>query len=122
MKEYSREQIAILKLASVEGIGYQHKKAIASLTDSLADLLDHPTSYLTELAKVGGDVCDKLIDLNESFDVDRFFRYLEKMEINILFEGDTEYPAELLAKEKTFLVSVSEKEELTKEQRMHGKV
>ena len=94
MKEYSKEQIAILKLASVEGIGYQHKKVIASLTDSLADLLDHPTSYLAELAKAGGDVCDKLIDLHESFDEDRFLRYLEKMEITILFEGDKEYPAE----------------------------
>ena len=96
MKEYTREQIAILKLASVEGIGYQHKLAIIALNDSLADLLDHPTRYAAELAKVGGDVLDRLADLAESFDTDRFLRYMEKTEIVAIFQGEEDYPQELM--------------------------
>ena len=92
MKEYSREQIAILKLASVEGIGYQHKQAILALSDSLADLLDHPMRFADDLGKVGGEVLDRILDLNESFDVDRFLRYLEKAEIVALFREDDDYP------------------------------
>ena len=95
MKEYSREQLAILKLASVEGIGYQHKKALAALSESLADLMERPERYRSELRTVGTDVLDKLLDINESFDENAFLRYLEKYDIVALFEGEDEYPREL---------------------------
>lgn len=94
MKEYSREQIAILKLASVEGIGYQHKKAIAAMSESLADLIDHPAEYLSELRTLGEDAFNRIADLRESFDEERFLRYMEKMGIYALFEGEEGYPAD----------------------------
>ena len=104
MKRYSREQIAIMKLLSAEGIGDQHKRKVLASVESIADLFDHPSRYVAELMAVGEGVYDKIADVAETFDEDRFLRYMETIGAVALFQGDEEYPDRLSILEDAPLV------------------
>ena len=97
--KYTKDQIAILKLLSVESIGQRQRDTILALTEHPAELFDSPARFASEFTAIGADVFDKISDVAESFDEDRFLRYLENIDTVVLFRGEDNYPQSLLVLE-----------------------
>ena len=95
MRTYTKEQIAILKLASIEEMSHRQRKAVLSVTDRLCDLFENPARFARELAAIGDIVYEKVSDVAQSFDEQRFFSYLEQIGATVVFRGDAEYPERL---------------------------
>ena len=95
MRSYTREQIAILKLTSIEGLTHRQKRAILDLTDKPQEIFDHPSRFAAEMSKIGDGLYDKITDVAESFDEDRFLRYMEHIGATALFKSDADYPERL---------------------------
>ncbi len=96
MKAYTRDQIAIIKLLSVEEMGYRQRLALTQLAHSPAELFDHLAAYRSEIASLGEGLFDKLTDLQESFDEQRFLLYMERIGAVVVFQGEEEYPDSLM--------------------------
>ncbi|MBO4478880.1 MAG: DNA-processing protein DprA [Clostridia bacterium] len=96
MKKYTKDQIAILKLLSIESLGHRQRETILALAEHPAELFETPARFAAELSKVGDGVFDKIADVAESFDEERFLRYMEKIGAVALFQGEDAYPEKLL--------------------------
>lgn len=95
MRSYTREQIALLKLASIEEISYRQRRALLALTDKPQELFDHTARFAREISEIGDALFEKIADVAESFDESRFLAYLEQIGATVLFQKDAEYPERL---------------------------
>lgn len=95
MRAFTREQIAILRLASIEEMTYRQRKAILALSDHPQEIFERPAAFADEIAAIGGNLYGKIADAAESFDEERFLRYLERIGASVLFREDPEYPERL---------------------------
>ncbi len=102
--KYTKDQIAVLKLLSVESIGQRQRESILSLTEHPAELFSAPARFAEGLTAIGADLFVKISDLAESFDEDRFLRYLESINAVALFQGEKGYPQSLSVLEDAPLV------------------
>ena len=97
MRRFTDRQLAILKLSSIEELGYRQKQAILDVTEDLAELMAHPMRFASDLAEIGDGIADKIADVSESFDENRFLRYMEHIGASAVFLGDADYPSALNA-------------------------
>lgn len=95
MRSFTRAQIAVLKLASIEEMSYRQRNAVLALTDDPQEIFDHPSAFARELSAIGDSLYEKIADTAESFDEHRFLRYLETVGASVLFREDQEYPERL---------------------------
>ena len=95
MKVYSPRQIAILKLLSIGDMSDHIKRRILALDEDITEIAEHPSRFRSVLTSLGEGVCDKIEDARESFDEERFLRYMEKIEATAIFCGDGDYPSSL---------------------------
>ena len=95
MKKYTRDQIAVLKLLSIETIGQRTRESILALAEHPSEVIDHPARFERELAALGDGVFDKIADVAESFDEERFLRYMENLGMVAVFQGEDAYPGKL---------------------------
>ena len=99
MRTFTRDQIAKLKLASIEEMSYRQRKAILSLSDHPQEIFDRPAAFADRIAEIGDSLYGKIADTAESFDEERFLRYLERVGASVLFYEDPDYPERLKALE-----------------------
>ncbi|HCU56407.1 MAG TPA: DNA-protecting protein DprA [Clostridiales bacterium] len=99
MREYTREQMAMIKLASIEEMSQRQRKAVLSLTDKPQEIFLHPARFAEALDKIGDSLYEKIRDTEESFDEERFLRYTESINAAVLFREDKEFPKRLCLEE-----------------------
>lgn len=97
MRQFTAQEIARLKLASIEELGYRQKETILGLTEDPCELFRDTASFASALSEIGDGVLDKIADAAESFDEERFLLYLDRVGASVLFREDAEYPARLRA-------------------------
>ena len=96
MKKYTKDQIAVLKLLSIETVGYRQKESILALSEHPSEVFEHPTRFAKELGAIGDGVFDKIADVAESFDEERFLRYMDAIGTVAVFRGEDDYPEKLM--------------------------
>ena len=95
MKKYSKEQFALLKLLSMESVGHRQRVAVTELEGGAYEVFKSPARYAKALAEIGDGLLDKISDVAESFDEERFLSYLERIGAQVVFQGEEEYPESL---------------------------
>ena len=95
MRSFTKAQLAIIKLASIEEMSHKQREAVLSLTDKPQEIFEHPDRFALELSRIGDSVYGKIADTAESFDEERFLRYLEALGAGVLFREDPDYPERL---------------------------
>lgn len=104
MRAFTRKQIAMLKLASIEEMSHRQREAVLSLAENPQDIFDHPSRFFRELSAIGDSVYDRIADAAESFDEARLLRYMDAIGASVLFREDPEYPEPLRALEDSPIV------------------
>jgi len=91
-RSLSEKEFAILKLASIEELTTRQRNEILSISDRPEEVVDHPERFSEELNSIGSGILDRILDSRESFDEERFLRYMEKIGAYPLFREDPDYP------------------------------
>ena len=95
MRAFTKDQIAIIKLASIEEMSFRQRRAILALTDHPQEIFDHLAAFASRISAIGDSLFGKIANAAESFDEARFLRYLETLGASVLFREDPEYPERL---------------------------
>ncbi|MBP5610273.1 MAG: DNA-processing protein DprA [Clostridia bacterium] len=95
MRSFTRDQLAAIKLASIEDATYRQRREVLALTPHLAEVFDRTAAFADRLDAIHTSLYGKIADVAESFDEERFLRYLEKVGASVLFPEDPEYPERL---------------------------
>ena len=95
MRSFTEEQLAILRLASIEEMSYRQRRAILDLTAHPQEIFRRPAAFANRISAIGDSLYGKIADAAESFDEERFLRYLEKVGASVVFHGEPDYPERL---------------------------
>ena len=84
--------MAILQLASVQGLTYRQKAALLSLCEAPEELFKHLYSYTSEISGIGDRIFERLEVVRDHFDPEKLLNYMEKIDASVVFRGEGDFP------------------------------